>query len=327
MTTNEDNLRFKASIVIPIYNEEGNVIPLHTDVKTVCEANGIDYEIIMVDDGSSDNTVQEVLQCEPVTLVRLRKNFGQTAAMDAGIQQAQHPYIVTMDGDRQNDPNDIPKMLQYMLMQDLDVVSGWRKNRKDPFMKRFVSRGANLMRSILVKDGIHDSGCSLKVYKKECFEKVKLYGEMHRFIPALLKIKGYKIGEVVVSHHARTVGTTKYNWKRTVKGFIDMISVWFWNRYSSRPLHLLGGVGILLMMAGFVCGFITLYTFLFTKQGMSETAWPLLTMFFSFSGMQLIVSGLIADIILKSYFENREDRPYSIKEVVEIPRSGIRKVG
>lgn len=316
---NSNPKKLQASIVVPMYNEEGNVIPLHDEIKTACEESGLEYEIIMIDDGSSDKTVEEILQCKPITLIQLRKNFGQTAAMDAGIRHAKYPYIVTMDGDRQNDPADIPKLLNYIVEQDLDVVSGWRKHRKDTFMKKFVSRGANLLRSVLVKDDIHDSGCSLKVYKKECFDKVKLYGEMHRFIPALLKIRGYSIGEMVVNHRSRTVGETKYNWRRTVKGFIDMVSVWFWSKYAARPLHLLGGMGFLFLFLGFLSSIATLVSFI-NGQGMSETAWPLVTIFLIFIGLQLFISGLIADIILKSYFENREDRPYGIKEIVEIPK-------
>ncbi len=304
------------SIVIPVFNEEDNVEPLHSEINEVCVQNGYTYEIILVDDGSSDATVERAKQLSPVTVIQLRKNFGQTAAMDAGIKHAQYPYIITMDGDRQNDPNDIPNLIEHLEANDLDIVSGWRKNRKDPFMKRFVSRGANLLRGLLIKDEIHDSGCSLKIYKKECFEGISLYGEMHRFIPAILKIKGFKVGEVVVNHRSRTAGVTKYNWRRTIKGFIDMISVWFWNKYATRPLHLLGGIGFILISLGMLSALFTFISF-FRGQGMSETAWPLLTTFFFLSGMQLFIFGLIADIILKNYFDTTKDNSYSIKAIVE----------
>ncbi len=231
----------KVSVVVPVYNEEGNVSELHREINDVCRSNGYEYEIIFVDDGSTDKTAGICRQLRPLKLIQMRRNFGQTAAMDAGIKAAQYDYIVTMDGDRQNDPADIPNMIAYLEEHNLDVVSGWRKNRKDTLMKRFTSRGANFLRHLIVKDGIHDSGCSLKVYRRECFEGMNLYGEQHRFIPALLKIKGFTVGEVVVHHRARTSGVTKYNWKRTIKGFVDMISVWFWNKFASRPMHLLGG--------------------------------------------------------------------------------------
>ena len=279
----------------------------------MCEHTGFDYEIIFVDDGSSDKTVETIKHLSPVKLICFRKNFGQTAAMDAGIKAATKSLIATMDGDRQNNPADIPKMIELLEQKKLDVVSGWRKNRKDTFMKKFVSRGANMLRKILINDGIHDSGCSLKIYRKECFKRVSLYGEMHRFIPALLKIKGFKVGEMVVNHRARTAGITKYNWRRTIKGFIDMVSVWFWNKYAVRPLHLLGGIGLVFIMASLVAGIMTLVDFA-NGQGMSETAWPLLTIFLFLAGIQFFISGLMADILLKSYFENTKDTAYTVKE-------------
>lgn len=238
------------SVVVPVYNEEGNVQKLHQEIKRVCEMAGYDYEIIFVDDGSFDKTSQICRTLKPLKYIQFRKNFGQTAAMDAGIKAATKKFIATLDGDGQNDPADIAKMLEYLIQKDYDVVSGWRKNRKDTLMKRFISRGANTLRYFLVHDGIHDSGCSLKVYRRECFKGINLYGEQHRFIPAILQIKGFRVGEMVVNHRARTSGKTKYNWHRTIKGFVDMISVWFWNKYASRPLHILGAFGILFCLLG-----------------------------------------------------------------------------
>lgn len=268
------------SIVVPVYNEEGNIKKLYGEIKKVCEENHYNYEIIFVNDGSSDHTDDVCRSLAPLKYICMRKNFGQTAAMDAGIKAAQYDYIVTMDGDGQNDPEDIPKMLDYLVKKDLDVVSGWRKDRKDSWMKRFISRGANFLRGILIKDGIHDSGCSLKVYKKECFRGMNLYGEQHRFIPALLKIKGFKIGEIVVNHRARTSGYTKYNWHRTIKGFVDMISVWFWNKYATRPLHLLGGLGMVFLLGGFGCGIWSIVLFLMGRKMSNNIFPPLLTIFF-----------------------------------------------
>ena len=229
---------YNISVVVPVYNEEGNVAELHREIKDICENNNYVYEIIFINDGSSDKTEEICKTLKPLKYIALRRNFGQTAAMDAGIKEAKYEYIVTMDGDRQNDPADIPHMLEYLIENNLDVVSGWRKNRKDSFMKKFVSRGANFLRGILVKDNIHDSGCSLKVYRKECFKGISLYGEQHRFIPAILKIKGFKVGEVVVNHRPRTAGRTKYNLKRTIKVFLYMISFWFWNKYASRHIKI-----------------------------------------------------------------------------------------
>ena len=249
------------SVVVPVFNEEGNVRELHKEILEVCKKENYKFEIIFVDDGSKDKTPEICKELKPLKYIRMRKNFGQTAAMDAGIKLAQYDYIVTMDGDRQNDPADIPKLVNYLEENDLDIVSGWRKNRKDTVMKKFTSRVANFLRGIIVKDNIHDSGCSLKIYKKECFDHINLYGEMHRFIPALLKIKGFEVGEVVVNHRPRTAGMTKYNWKRTIKGFVDMISLWFWSKYAVRPLHIMGAGGMISIFLGIVCAIWSIVLF------------------------------------------------------------------
>ena len=305
------------SVVVPVYNEEGNVERLHKEIVDVCRENGYQFEIIFVDDGSSDKTGELCRTLKPLKLISMRKNFGQTAAMDAGIKASQYEYIVTMDGDCQNDPKDIPGMIRYLEDNDLDVVSGWRKNRKDSFFKKFTSRGANFLRHLIVHDGIHDSGCSLKVYRHECFDGMNLYGEQHRFIPALLKIKGFKVGEVVVNHRARTSGKTKYNWKRTIKGFVDMISVWFWNKFASRPLHLLGGAGLGFIALGFVCGIWAVVLFLKGAKMSNNIYPPLFTIFFVIIGILLFVFGLMSEIMMKTYYGTHVDSPYSIKEVYE----------
>jgi len=306
----------KLSIVIPVFNEVTNVKKVHQEIVEVCDQEGYEYEIIFIDDGSTDGTYDILKGLSPVKLLIMRKNFGQTAAMDAGIKHARNEYLITMDGDLQNDPRDIPRLIHHLEENDLDVVSGWRETRQDNASKRFASRGANLIRKLLLKDEIHDSGCSLKIFRKKCFEHVSLYGEMHRFIPAILKIKGFKIGEIPVSHRPRITGETKYNWKRTVKGFVDIISVWFWNKYAVRPLHLLGGGGLFILICGLL---ISTYTFFLFLQGqdLSNTVFPLLSVFLITTGIQLFIFGLLADIILKIYFEKTRDVAYSIKEFIE----------
>lgn len=306
----------KISIIIPVFNEEGNIKPLHEEIKSVCEKNNYIYEIIIIDDGSKDKTSEVVKQLHPVKYLRFRKNFGQTAAVDAGIKQAKYEYIITIDGDRQNDPGDIPNLINHLESNDLDVVSGWRKNRKDKLLKKIFSVSARILRGIIIKDAIHDSGCSLKLYKKECFEHLTLFGEMHRFIPALLKIKGFRVGEIVVNHRPRVSGKTKYNWKRGIKGFIDMIAVWFWNKYSARPLHLMGGLGFIFLFGGFITGILTIYLF-YKGFSLSDTVFPLLTAFLVFTGIQLFISGLISDMLSKNYYSSIDDTVYSIKEIIE----------
>lgn len=307
----------KISIVVPVYNEEGNVEKLHKEILDVCEKNKYKFEIIFVDDGSTDETSEICKKLYPIKYIRMRRNFGQTAAMDAGIKAARHDYIVTMDGDGQNDPADIPALIDCLIENNYDVVSGWRKDRKDTIMKRFISRGANMLRYLFIHDGIHDSGCSLKIYKKECFDSINLYGEQHRFIPAILEIKGFCVGELEVHHRPRKSGRTKYNWKRTIKGFVDMISVWFWNKYAARPLHLLGGLGIAFLMVGFGCGIWSVVLFVLGRKMSNNIFPPLLTIFFTVIGLLLFVFGLMSEILMKTYYGEHVDAPYNIKEKIE----------
>ena len=302
---------------MPVFNEEGNVAELHREILEMCQKEQYEFEIIFIDDGSTARTVEICKTLKPLKLIQFRRNFGQTAAMDAGIKAAKNDLVITMDGDRQNDPADIPEMIRYMEEHDLDVVSGWRKKRKDSFMKRFTSRGANLLRWMIVHDGIHDSGCSLKVYKRECFEGINLYGEQHRFIPALLKIKGFTVGEIVVNHRPRTSGVTKYNWRRAIKGFVDMISVWFWEKFACRPLHLLGGMGMSFIGLGFLCAIWSVVLFIMGRKMSRNVFPPLLTIFFVIIGVLLFVFGLMSEIMMKTYYGTGVDSPYCIKSVVD----------
>ena len=303
------------SVVVPVYNEEGNVRELHQKIKEACEKIGKPYEIIFVNDGSKDKTAENCAGLTPLKLINFRKNFGQTAAFDAGFKNATGEIFVTMDGDLQNDPKDIPLLLEEM-KKGYDVVAGWRWQRKDSFSKKFFSRTANLLRKIFIADSIHDSGCSLKVFKSECFKDVDLFGEMHRFIPAILELQGYKVGEVKVSHHPRIHGKTKYNWKRSIKGLVDMISIWFWRKYANRPLHLFGGTGIVFS----VIGILVLIWMIIEKilgASISEKIWPLIGVFLVLVGIQLFIFGLLADIMIKNYYKNQQRMNYAIKEIVE----------
>jgi glycosyltransferase involved in cell wall biosynthesis len=302
------------SIVVPLYNEEGNVQELHRRIKSACQATSRPFEIIFVDDGSTDRTVQDCAGLTPLKLVQFRKNFGQTAAFDAGFKNATGEIIITMDGDLQNDPKDIPLLLEEM-NKGYDIVSGWRFDRQDSFSKKFFSRTANLLRKFFINDTIHDSGCSLKAYKAECFRDLDLFGEMHRFIPALLELQGFRAGEVKVSHHPRVHGKTKYNWRRSLKGLVDMMSVWFWRKYSNRPLHLFGGSGIILSLVG-VGILIWMAIDKIMGGAISEKIWPLMGVFFIMIGIQLFIFGLMADILIKDYYKGQERMNYSVKEII-----------
>lgn len=303
------------SVVVPLYNEEGNVQELYRRIFEAVQKISRPFEIIFVDDGSKDKTLEEARVCHPLKVIVFRKNFGQTAAFDAGIKAATGEIVITLDGDLQNDPADIPLLLEK-IREGYDVVSGWRFKRQDPWSKKIPSRIANLLRKILIQDNIHDSGCSLKAYRRECFKDVDLFGEMHRFIPAILELEGYKVGEVKVSHYPRVHGTTKYNWKRGFKGLVDMISIWFWRKYSHRPLHLFGATGVVLSITGIVILFWMLVEKLFFGASLSERIWPLVGIFFTLVGVQLFVSGLLADIVVRNYYQTRHRMNYSVRETL-----------
>lgn len=302
------------SIVVPIYNEEGNVIPLHEKIVDAARKIGKPFEVIFVDDGSKDKTVEECNGLSPLKLIVFRRNFGQTAAFDAGFKAAQGDVIVTMDGDLQNDPADISLLLEK-INEGYDVVSGWRLHRKDSLSKKIFSRGANLLRKVLVKDEIHDSGCSLKAFRKECFADLDLFGEMHRFIPALLELQGFRVAEVVVSHHPRVNGVTKYNWRRSVKGFVDMLTIWFWRKYANRPVHLFGGAGLMsILLGGGILAWMLVEKLAF-HASISERIWPLVGLFLMLAGIQLFIFGIMSDVLVRSYYKNRQTMNYTIREV------------
>lgn len=304
------------SVVVPLYNEEGNVKELYQKIYEAVAKIGKPFEIIFVDDGSKDGTLEVAQSLSPLKLIAFRKNYGQTAAFDAGFKLATGEIIITLDGDLQNDPADIPLLLEKMA-EGFDVVSGWRYKRQDPWSKKIPSRIANLLRKILIHDDIHDSGCSLKAYKRECFADVDLFGEMHRFIPAILQLDGYKVGEVKVSHHPRIHGVTKYNWKRGFKGLVDMISIWFWRKYSNRPLHLFGASGVILSFVGVAILVWMMVEKVYFGASLAERLWPLVGIFFTLIGVQLFISGLLADIAVRNYYQTRHRMNYNIREVRE----------
>lgn len=300
------------SVIVPAYNEEKNVAKLHGEILAVMNKLKEPFEIIFVNDGSSDKTFEELKELSPVIILDLRRNFGQSVALDAGIKNSKGEIIITMDGDGQNDPADIPNLLKK-LNQSYDVVCGWRHERKDSFSKKFISGGAAFLRKFLVNDGVHDAGCTLRVYKRESLKNLDLYGELHRMIPALLRWQGFKITETKVSHRARGGGKTKYSWERTVKGFLDMIGVWFWRKYEGRPLHLFGGAGLFLSFFSFLFGFYLGIKRIFFGYRLSDKIWPQIAISGFLVGIQFVIFGLLADLIIK----NRPKKNfYQIREII-----------
>ena len=305
------------SVIIPGYNEEGNIHLLYEQLKPVVDDMGA-HEIIFIDDGSTDATFEEIQklhnQDENVRCIRMRRNFGQTPAILAGFRAALGDVVVTMDADLQNDPTDIPRLVEQL--GELDVVSGWRRDRQETIGKKVVSRVSNWLARQLTNLRLHDFGCTLKAYKKECLNDLELYGEMHRYIPAILAWQGFRIGEISVQHHERKSGRTKYGLSRLLRGFFDLINFKFWAGYSTRPLHFFGGVGLALLGIG---GIINLYLVLlkvFYGQSLSDR--PLLTLgtLLMIIGFQVFTSGFLAEIMIRSYYAGQ--RPiYSIREKIE----------
>jgi glycosyltransferase involved in cell wall biosynthesis len=305
------------SVIIPVYSEEDNILPLYERLKPVIAGMG-EYEIVFVDDGSTDATFELIRQLhqedQSVRCVRLRRNFGQTPALLAGFRAARGEVVVTMDGDLQNDPADILPLVEQL--DGLDVVSGWRRDRQDAMGKRIASKFSNWLARRLTNLPLHDFGCTLKVYKRECLEDLELYGEMHRYIPAILAWKGFRIGEMPVQHHGRTRGRSKYGLSRLFRGLFDLINFKFWAGYSTRPLHFFGGVGLLLFGAGFVIDLYLVLTKLLYGESLADRPLLLLGVLLMVIGFQVFTSGFLAEIMIRSYYAGQ--RPmYAIREKLE----------
>jgi len=307
------------SIVVPLYNEEENVRELHARLKPVLDSIGDEYEIIFVDDGSTDNTLSllEKIQAEDdtVTVLSLRRNFGQTAAFAAGFDYSRGDVIVTMDGDLQNDPKDIPKLLE--LMKDHDLVSGWRKRRKDPFLsRRLPSIIANSLISKVTGVNLHDYGCSLKAYRRDVIKNLKLYGEMHRFIPAVASWYGVRIAEVETTHHPRLRGTSKYGISRTMKVVLDLITVKFLQSFSTKPLQFFGPIGLLSGMLGFLISIYLTLEKIFSGKDIGGRPLLLLGALLIIVGIQFIGMGLLGEMMVRVYHETQKKPIYVIKKVL-----------
>jgi glycosyltransferase involved in cell wall biosynthesis len=307
----------KLSIILPVYNEEGNLKELYKEIKAVLDPLLADYEIIAVNDGSSDGgleTLKEIAHGDiKFKVVNFRKNYGQTAAIAAGIDFAQGEIIIPMDADLQNDPVDIPQFLKE-INNGFDVVSGWRKNRKDNFSRRLPSKIANRVISLITKVKLHDYGCTMKAYKSEIVKDVRFYGEMHRFMPAYAFWHGAKIGEIVVHHRPRKHGKAKYGLSRIFRVILDLLTVKFLMAYLTKPMHFFGAVGLLFLFLGSLSGLATLILKFVLNVHLNSTQLPLITVFMIIIGIQFILMGLLAEILIRIYYEGRDKRPYLIKE-------------
>lgn len=308
----------KLSIVICLYNEEENIRLL---IESIDDAmKGIDFEVIMVNDGSADNTEKEITSHSMpwLKLINFRKNYGQSAALAAGIDQAKGEYIVTMDGDLQNDPSDIPIMLSRIESEGWDLLAGYRENRRDSFLiRKLPSLLANYLIRKTTRVKIKDYGCTLKIFRSIIAKDLSLYGELHRFIPVLASLEGAaRIGQVSVKHHSRRFGKSKYGIGRTLRVVSDLLLMLFFKKYMVRPMHLFGSAGILITLAGV---FINLYLLVLKIMGHDIWGKPLLMLgiMLLLTGIQLITIGLITEVLMRTYFESQGKKPYNIKSVVD----------
>jgi glycosyltransferase involved in cell wall biosynthesis len=319
-TNADETASIRTSIVLPAYNEVDNVAPLVDEILNTFldESEYGPIEIVVVDDGSTDGTRQRIRELAEshatVIGVFLSRNFGQSAALSAGIERAAGEYIVPMDADRQNDPADIPKLLDK-LDEGYDCVSGWRRDRDDPFRKTIPSAVQTKLARWTGPD-IHDFGCTLKTYRADALQNISLYGERHRYIPAQLYSRGYRITELPVNHRPRTEGQTKYGPTRLLKGFVDLLFYVLWNRYSTSPMHLLGGAGLLSFTIGVGIGLHAVVSkYVFGQSLLTELPRLILTVALILFGVLLLMFGFLAEMMTIIHYEDRE--PYHVERVLE----------
>lgn len=303
------------SLVISVFNEEENIEPLIEQINS--SLNGIEYEVIFINDGSTDNTEDEIKKHanERYKILSFYKNYGQTAAMAAGIDHARGTLIVTMDGDLQNDPNDIPVMMKELKEGMWDVMAGRRIRRKDSFIiRKLPSKIANWIIRKLTGVHVSDYGCSLKMFKADVAKNLGLYGELHRFIPVLAELQGARMTEIDVQHHPRIYGKTKYGLGRTFRVMSDILLMVFFQKYMQRPMHLFGTLGILTFGIGMILNLYLLY-----EKILGHDIWGrpilILAITLTIGGIQLITSGLIAEVIMRTYYESQDKKTYRIKEI------------
>jgi glycosyltransferase involved in cell wall biosynthesis len=297
------------------------VAPLHEKLSAVLERLGRSYEVVYVDDGSRDATPQrllEVVHADPhVRVVRFRRNYGQTAAIQAGIEHSRGRELVFLDGDLQNDPDDIVELLEK-LDEGYDVVSGWRKDRHDDWLRTWFSRAANGLISRATGVHLHDYGCTLKAYRREVLEPVRLYGEMHRFIPALVSWAGASITEIPVRHHRRRAGRSKYGFSRTFRVVLDLLTVKMLANYSTKPIYFFGFIGFALWVLAFVAGLVVIVQKLLPPYPWAHNnPLLLLAVFLAIVGMQFILMGVLAELVIRTYHESQDKPTYMVRQVIE----------
>lgn len=307
------------SVIIPVYNEKGNIKLLDDELKKVLSTISRPFEVIYINDGSTDGSSEVLMSLSGVTVVHMNRNYGQTTAFDVGFKMAKGELIVSMDGDGQNDPNDIPKMIEKLQGENLDVVAGWRKSRKDKNGIKVLNVIGRYLRKIIIADKIHDAGCALRVYRKDAIKGLDIGGEMHRYILALLHWKGFKIGEVEVNHRRRFSGVSNYSYTKAIRGFIDLMYIWFIHKYSQRPLHFFGYLSFIAFAGAIISALTTLYAKIFMDLSATSNGWFFITGFLVLAGIILFSFGIIIDLLIRIHFNNSPyEKRYTIREIAKI---------
>ena len=325
MNTEADSMdEVYLSVVLPVYNELENLDTLHNQLKAVLTKLARTYEIIYVDDGSSDGSLKKLQELaeadDTVTVIQLRRNFGQTAALSAGIDYARGEIVVCQDADLQNDPEDIPRLLAK-LDEGYDLVSGWRKNRQDHWLwRKSTSALANWIISRVVDFKLHDIGCTLKAYRRELLNHIRLYGEMHRFIPALALQVGAKVAEIPVNHHPRLHGHSKYGLNRTFSVILDLLTLKFFGSFISNPLRVFGGFGLVLMGLSFLVGFIMIFQKFYYGLSLIQTPLLLLSSMLFILGFFCILQGFTAELLIRTYHESQGKPTYIVRQIYHYSR-------
>lgn len=306
------------SIIIPVRNEKGNLIKLNNEINQVFGKISKKYETIYVDDGSSDGSLDELKNLKNITIIELNKNYGQATALDAGFKMAQGKIIISIDGDGQNDPKDIPKLLEKMKKEKLDVVCGWRKQRESKNGIKILTKIGRSMRKLLIRDNVHDTGCTLRAYTRTAVRSLDLQGEMHRYILASLSWKGFKIGEVVVNDRKREHGVSKYNYSKATRGFIDLINVWFLQKYSQRPSHWFGMIGLFSFFVGIGITIWAVLRKILVNADLSNNGWFVIGFFLTFFSVILFFFGMLFDMLIRIKFDvSKFEKRYYIKKVIK----------
>jgi glycosyltransferase involved in cell wall biosynthesis len=309
------------SVILPVLNEEDNLEPLHDRLAEALESMGRDYEVIYVDDGSTDGSWEVLKKIAArdrhIRLLRLRRNFGQTPALAAGFAHSRHPIVVTLDADLQNDPDDIPRLVEK-LGDSHDVVSGWRRHRRDPWLTRLLpSHIANFLIRKVIGVPLHDFGCTLKAYRREVVQDLSLYGEMHRFLPVLATWVGGRVTELEVAHHPRTRGASKYGLLRTYKVLVDLITLKLIGDFQSRPNYIFGGFGLLSLMLGFLSLNVVAYR-VFVLRRLEATPLVFLMVIFFLTGVFSLFIGFLAEIVIRGFYDTQRKPAYYIRETVGV---------